>query len=83
MSRSPNDLLLPVDIEPEEHAQRRSRATALVPLALALFGVGAILIGGISAKTLAPEAGAGIDPMVTGSIPSGNIGAPAPPQRWE
>jgi len=49
----------------------RTRMAAFVPLALALVGVAAVLFGGVSARTTSvAAAGAGIDPMVTGSVVS-------------
>ena len=48
----------------------RSKLTAFVPITMALLGVGAILVGGISAHGVAAQntASAGIDPIVTGSV---------------
>jgi hypothetical protein len=48
----------------------RSRLAAFVPIALALAGVAAILVGGISVRSSSAEtaAAANIDPVVTGSI---------------
>ena len=48
----------------------RSKAAAFVPLAIALFGVAAILFGGISARTNGTDTASlrQVDPMTTGSI---------------
>lgn len=47
----------------------RSRLIAFVPIAVALVGVGAILLGGISARIGDERASASaVDPMTTGSI---------------
>jgi hypothetical protein len=48
----------------------RSKLAAFVPIALALFGVGAVLLGGISARTSEANTAAlsQIDPMTTGAI---------------
>jgi hypothetical protein len=66
-----------VDLE-EERAEPRPalKLAAFLPITIALLGIGAILVGGISAgpqtvaRKAAPEA-APIDTMMTGSIKSG------------
>ncbi len=50
----------------------RTRMAAFIPLALALVGVAAVLVGGVSARgtgNVTASAGA-VDPIVTGSIVS-------------
>ena len=47
----------------------RSKVAAFVPITLALFGIGAILFGGISARNDGVVASVSvIDPVTTGSI---------------
>jgi hypothetical protein len=47
----------------------RSKIAAFVPITLALFGIGAILFGGISARNDGVVASVSvIDPVTTGSI---------------
>ena len=48
-----------------------SRLAAFVPITLALFGIGAILFGGISARNDSAVASVSvIDPVTTGSVQS-------------
>ena len=63
-----NDILLPS--AGEKPAQGPSRFAAFVPITLALLGVGAILLGGVSARTsdTATAALTTVDPIVTDSI---------------
>jgi hypothetical protein len=85
MAKLPSDILLPVDVETDTHLPR-ARAAAFVPITLALLGIGAILIGGISARSVDPDGR--YDSVVTGSISDGGaisaspVGAPSP-VRWE
>lgn len=48
----------------------RAGIVAFVPIAVALIGIGAILLGGISARGDGMEsvASAGVDPVTTGSV---------------
>jgi hypothetical protein len=49
----------------------RSKLAAFVPITLALFGIGAILFGGISARNESTIASVSvIDPVTTGSVQS-------------
>ncbi|HVZ13890.1 MAG TPA: hypothetical protein VG894_05470 [Bauldia sp.] len=50
----------------------RTRVAAFVPLALALVGVAAIMLGGVSSRgtTNVAASAPGVDPVVTGSIVS-------------
>lgn len=51
----------------------RSKLAAFVPITLALFGIGAILFGGISARNESAVASVSvIDPVNTGSVESPN-----------
>lgn len=65
---SSHDIILP----PGAFARgiNRSRLAAFVPIAIAVLGVGAILLGGISARTGdgATASLRQIDPMTTGAI---------------
>lgn len=65
---SPNDILLP-EIAGSSSRPARSKIAAFVPIAIALFGVTAILFGGLSARdTRTSELRTAVDPVVTGSI---------------
>ncbi|HVY19395.1 MAG TPA: hypothetical protein VHA70_04850 [Bauldia sp.] len=46
----------------------RSKLAAFVPLTLALIGVAAVLVGGVSARHDNEVAARAIDPVTTGSI---------------
>jgi hypothetical protein len=74
----PDDILLP------ENAGARPRQVplaAFVPIAVAIFGVAAILFGGVSARDVAVADGnPAVDPIVTGSVAAE---APPRPQKWE
>jgi hypothetical protein len=66
-----NDILVSVAGPP---ARTRVRIAAFVPIVVAMFGVAAVLLGGIRAPT-APSritAAEGVDPVITGSISSGD-----------
>ncbi len=66
--RSANDALLPPDGAAASAV--RVRLTAFVPIAVALIGVGVILLGGLSARDsdTITIGKADVDPVVTGSI---------------
>jgi hypothetical protein len=76
-----DDILLPQDAS----RPRRSPAFAFVPIAVALFGVAAILVGGVSARDRATtETRPAIDTITTGSIAAaGDMPAAVRPQHWE
>ena len=79
----PDDILLPAS---EATPPRRSPLAAFVPIVIALFGVAAILFGGVSARDLtATEGTAAIDPIATGAIVSEpqTQSVPGHIQRWE
>jgi hypothetical protein len=63
-----NDILIPLEIEPLETRPERGKLAALVPITLALIGVGAILAGGISAKHHELAGRPVVDTIETGSI---------------
>ena len=67
-SRIPNDILIPIDVEPVDSRPRRSRFVAFVPITLAILGVAAILFGGVSARHSDATAQQLIDPITTGAI---------------
>jgi hypothetical protein len=73
------DLLLP---ESPASRPRQSPLAAFVPIAVALFGVAAILAGGVSARDVAVADRAAVDPITTGSV-TAQAPAPVRPQRWE
>ncbi|MBN8997128.1 MAG: hypothetical protein J0H94_18075 [Rhizobiales bacterium] len=63
-----NDILIPLEIEPMAEMPPRSRFAALVPITVALVGVLAVLIGGVSARNADYAARHAIDPVMTGSV---------------
>jgi hypothetical protein len=67
-----NDILIPLEIDPIAEVPPRSRLAALVPIAVAVVGVIAILIGGVSARHADYAARQAVDPVVTGSVTPGN-----------
>ena len=67
-SKFRNDILIPLEIEPIEIRPEGGKLAAFIPIALALIGVAAILVGGISAKNREVAGRPAIDTMVTGSI---------------
>jgi hypothetical protein len=67
-SKIRNDILIPLEIEPIEIRPAGNKLAALVPITLALIGVGAILVGGISAKQHELAGRPVIDTIETGSI---------------
>jgi hypothetical protein len=67
-SKFRNDILIPLEIEPIETRPEGNRFAALVPITLALIGVAAILVGGISARNHELAGGPMIDTIETGSI---------------
>jgi heptaprenylglyceryl phosphate synthase len=70
MSSNDGDILLPRAAWSAQNG--RARIAAFVPITLALAGVAAILLGGLSVR--GPETAVasvtGVDPIVTGSIVS-------------
>ncbi|HZP19615.1 MAG TPA: hypothetical protein VFB16_05345 [Bauldia sp.] len=68
MARVPNDILIPTDLDPVDHRPGRSNAAAFVPITLAIVGVAAILLGGVSAPRTEQAAIPQYDPIETGSI---------------
>jgi hypothetical protein len=61
------DILLPEAVTAS--GVSRSKLTAFVPIALALIGIAAILLGGVTTHaTNGQNAAAGVDPIVTGAI---------------
>ena len=65
---SSTDILLPQ--ASASSGIRRSKLTAFVPITLALLGVSAVLLGGVSAHgpNAQTAATASVDPITTGSI---------------
>jgi hypothetical protein len=64
---SSHDIILPPAALPADVAQ--SKFAAFVPIALALVGVAAIILGGVSARTDGAVASVSpVDTVVTGSI---------------
>ena len=77
MSNTTDEFFLPVAANPLTKRVSRTRIIAFVPIVLALVGVGAILLGHVSAPTAAvADKQPSIDPVVTGSI-----GAPDKPDE--
>jgi hypothetical protein len=62
----PDDILIPSGAA-DERAPSRPFA-AFIPISLAIAGVAAILLGGISAQSTVAGGPSGVDPIVTGSI---------------
>jgi len=62
-----DDVLVPAPA-PEVETTLRMKLAAFVPLTLALLGVAAILLGGISARHEETAAVPAVDTMATGSI---------------
>jgi hypothetical protein len=64
-----NDILL-ASAEESAKGGNRSLLVALVPITVALLGVGLVIFGGVSAKgpAAATAAVGTVDPMTTGSI---------------
>lgn len=61
------DILLPEAVTAS--GLSRSKLTAFVPITLALIGVAAILLGGVTTHaTNGENAAIGVDPIVTGAI---------------
>jgi hypothetical protein len=61
------DILLPEAAT--DSGLSRSKLTAFVPITLALIGVAAILLGGVTThETNGENAAIGVDPIVTGAI---------------
>jgi hypothetical protein len=78
---SSDDILLPAG---NEVRSRRSTLVAFVPIVVALAGVAAVLVGGVSARdVIAAEDAVAVDPVVTGSIEAGQPNVPVHVQRWE
>jgi hypothetical protein len=76
-----DDILVP---EGTATRPRQTPLGAFVPIAVALFGIAAILAGGISARDVAVADGnAGVDPVTTGSVATAPAPAPVRPERWE
>jgi hypothetical protein len=71
-TRFPDDVILPPDALPAPKLVRPARVLAFVPIAVALAGVGAILIGSLSIGGTAPRAVTAsapkVDPVTTGSV---------------
>ena len=76
MSNTTDEFFLPVAANPLTKRVSRTRIIAFVPIVLALVGVGAILLGHVSAPTAVADKQPSIDPVVTGSI-----GAPDKPDE--
>ncbi len=62
-----NDILIPLEIEPAE-LPKRGKLAAFVPITIAVLGVAAVLLGGISARDHQVAARQAVDPVITGSI---------------
>ncbi len=62
------DILLRLEIEPVAELPKRGRLAAFVPITIAVLGVAAILLGGISARDHIVAADQAIDPVITGSV---------------
>ena len=65
-----DDLIPPPDETASDDGARPAQVVAFIPIAVALFGVGAILFGGVRATDIndAAEAVVAIDPVVTGTV---------------
>jgi hypothetical protein len=69
MSNTTDEFFLPVAANPLTKRVSRTRIIAFVPIVVALVGVGAILLGHVSAPTASVAAKEPtVDPVVTGSI---------------
>jgi hypothetical protein len=66
--KTPLDILLPAESGPDCGHPEESRIAAFVPIALALIGIAAILLGGISARHDEALDRQAIDQIQTGSI---------------
>jgi hypothetical protein len=62
-TRFPDDLLLPPADVRAEARLRPAKLAAFVPIVVALVGVAAILLGGLTVRGTA-----GTDPVITGSV---------------
>jgi hypothetical protein len=62
-TRFPDDLLLPPADVHAEARLRPAKLAAFVPIVVALAGVAAILLGGLTVR-----GAAGTDPVITGSV---------------
>jgi hypothetical protein len=70
-STLPDDILLPAATGSARPRPAKSRATAFVPIALALLGVVAILFGRVTTQDIsANDVPVAVDPVTTGSIQS-------------
>ncbi|MBZ0228690.1 MAG: hypothetical protein K8F58_09615 [Bauldia sp.] len=67
-SRSPDDVLLPLDASPAGTRPLRTQVAAFIPITIALLGVAVILLGGMPASKSSLMARQTIDPLTTGSI---------------
>jgi hypothetical protein len=63
-----DDILVEPEAPADAERPLRVRVAAFVPLAIALLGIGAILVGGISARHQDTAAGPPVDTIATGSI---------------
>ena len=70
----PDDILLPSGVADQQ--PQSSPFAAFIPISVAIAGIAAILLGGITAQN-AVIGPAGIDPVVTGSIGKVPAGEPA------
>ena len=80
--RYPDDAILPPTGEADTRSARL-RPAVFVPIAIALVGVAAILLGGLPARDPAPaiSKAEAIDPVVTGSIQASFAAMSAADQR--
>ncbi len=63
-----DDILVESDGAPDVERPLRVRIAAYVPLAIAILGIGAILLGGISARHEKTASAPVVDTIATGSI---------------
>ena len=77
-TRFPDDIVLPPHARQSEAHLRPARMAAFVPIAVALAGVAAILVGSLTVRggaTMVATSAQKTDPLTTGSV------APAPPRN--
>jgi hypothetical protein len=78
--RFPDDAILPPTGEADPRPARL-RPAVFMPIAIALAGVAAILLGGLTARGPAIGTADGVDPVVTGSVPASFAEMSAADQR--
>ncbi|MCP4385969.1 MAG: hypothetical protein GY798_31955 [Hyphomicrobiales bacterium] len=61
-------ILVTLDDDPVDDRPILTRIAAFVPITIALIGVGAVLLGGLSATSVSMAERTVVDPIATGSI---------------